>query len=48
VRQIKTSLLYAICVHWFRSIPLLDDPWVILTRRDSELAAAEVPTFDLL
>jgi DNA-binding transcriptional LysR family regulator len=30
------------------SIPLLDDPWVILTRRDSELAAAEVPTFDLL
>jgi DNA-binding transcriptional LysR family regulator len=31
-----------------RSIPLLEDPWVILTRRDSELAAAEVPTFDLL
>ena len=31
-----------------RSIPLLDDPWVILTRRDSELAAAETPTFDLL
>lgn len=31
-----------------RSIPLLDDPWVILTRRDSELAAAESPTFDLL
>jgi DNA-binding transcriptional LysR family regulator len=31
-----------------QSIPLLDDPWVILTRRDSELAAAEVPTFDLL
>jgi DNA-binding transcriptional LysR family regulator len=31
-----------------RSIPLLDDPWVILTRRDSELAAAEIPTFDLL
>ena len=30
------------------SIPLLDDPWVILTRRDSELAAAEMPTFDLL
>ncbi len=30
------------------SIPLLDDPWVILTRRDSDLAAAEVPTFDLL
>jgi hypothetical protein len=47
VRQIKTSLLYAICVR-IRSIPLLDDPWVILTRRDSELAAAEVPTFDLL
>ncbi|MGZ4170312.1 MAG: LysR family transcriptional regulator [Solirubrobacteraceae bacterium] len=31
-----------------QSIPLLDDPWVILTRRDSELAAAETPTFDLL
>jgi DNA-binding transcriptional LysR family regulator len=31
-----------------RSIPLLDDPWVILTRRDSDLAAAENPTFDLL
>ena len=31
-----------------RSIPLLDDPWVILTRRDSELASAEDPTFDLL
>ena len=31
-----------------RSIPLLDDPWVILTRRDSELAAAEVPSFELL
>jgi DNA-binding transcriptional LysR family regulator len=31
-----------------RSIPLLDDPWVILTRRDSELAAAQDPTFDML
>jgi DNA-binding transcriptional LysR family regulator len=31
-----------------RSIPLLDDPWVILTRRDSDLAAAEDPTFDML
>ena len=31
-----------------QSIPLLDDPWVILTRRDSELAAAQTPTFDLL
>jgi DNA-binding transcriptional LysR family regulator len=31
-----------------QSIPLLEDPWVILTRRDSELAAAEVPSFDLL
>jgi DNA-binding transcriptional LysR family regulator len=31
-----------------RSIPLLDDPWVILTRRDSELASVEDPTFDLL
>jgi DNA-binding transcriptional LysR family regulator len=30
------------------SLPLLDDPWVILTRRDSELAAAENPSFDLL
>jgi DNA-binding transcriptional LysR family regulator len=30
------------------SIPLLDDPWVILTRRDSDLAAAENPSFDLL
>jgi DNA-binding transcriptional LysR family regulator len=30
------------------SIPLLDDPWVILTRRDSELAAAPTPSFDLL
>ncbi len=31
-----------------QSIPLLDDPWVILTRRDSELAAVENPTFALL
>jgi DNA-binding transcriptional LysR family regulator len=31
-----------------QSIPLLDDPWVILTRRDSELAAVEDPSFDLL
>ncbi len=31
-----------------RSIPLLEDPWVILTRRDSELAAAQTPSFDLL
>ena len=30
------------------SLPLLDDPWVILTRRDSDLAAADDPTFDLL
>jgi DNA-binding transcriptional LysR family regulator len=30
------------------SIPLLEDRWVILTRRDSELAAAESPSFDLL
>jgi len=30
------------------SIPLLEDAWVILTRRDSELAAAPHPTFDLL
>ncbi len=31
-----------------QSIPLLDDPWVILTRRDSELTAVQEPTFDLL
>src|SRR6185312_3677760 len=31
-----------------QSVPLFEDPWVILTRRDSELAAAETPTFDLL
>jgi DNA-binding transcriptional LysR family regulator len=30
------------------SLPLIDDPWVILTRRDSELAAADDPSFDLL
>ena len=30
------------------SVPLLDDPWVILTRRDSELTAAPRPSFDLL
>jgi DNA-binding transcriptional LysR family regulator len=30
------------------SLPLLEDPWVILTRRDSDLAAAEDPSFDLL
>jgi DNA-binding transcriptional LysR family regulator len=29
-------------------IPLFDDPWVILTRRDSELVAADRPSFDLL
>lgn len=29
-----------------RSIPLLADPWVILTRRDSDLAASPNPTFD--
>jgi DNA-binding transcriptional LysR family regulator len=31
-----------------QSIPLLEDSWVIMTRRDSELTAAEHPTFDLL
>ena len=31
-----------------QSIPLLDDPWVILTRRDSELVAAGTPSFDML
>lgn len=30
------------------SVPLIDDPWVILTRRDSDLAAAANPSFDLL
>jgi DNA-binding transcriptional LysR family regulator len=29
-------------------IPLYDDPWVILTRRDSTIASAERPSFDLL
>jgi DNA-binding transcriptional LysR family regulator len=29
-------------------IRLFDDPWVILTHRDSELAAAERPSFELL
>jgi DNA-binding transcriptional LysR family regulator len=29
-------------------IPLFEDPWVILTRRDSEIATAERPSFDLL
>jgi DNA-binding transcriptional LysR family regulator len=31
-----------------QSIPVLEDRWVILTRRDSELAATETPSFDLL
>lgn len=31
-----------------QSLPLLDDPWVILTRRDSELATTPKPTFELL
>jgi DNA-binding transcriptional LysR family regulator len=31
-----------------QSIPLLEDRWVILTRRDSELVATETPSFDLL
>jgi DNA-binding transcriptional LysR family regulator len=29
-------------------IPLFDDPWVILTQRDSPVAAAGTPSFDLL
>jgi DNA-binding transcriptional LysR family regulator len=29
-------------------IPLFEDPWVMLTHRDSDLAAAEHPSFDLL
>lgn len=31
-----------------RSISLLEDPWVILTRRDSDLTAVETPSFDQL
>jgi DNA-binding transcriptional LysR family regulator len=31
-----------------QSIPLLEDRWVILTRPDSELAATDAPSFDLL
>jgi DNA-binding transcriptional LysR family regulator len=31
-----------------RSIPVLEDRWVILTRRDSEIAATDAPSFDLL
>ena len=30
------------------SVPLVEDPWVILTRRDSPIANAVNPTFDLL
>jgi DNA-binding transcriptional LysR family regulator len=30
------------------SIPLLDDSWVILTRRDSPIANVEHPSFDVL
>jgi DNA-binding transcriptional LysR family regulator len=30
------------------AIPLLDDPWVILTRRDSELTSVEQPSFEML
>lgn len=29
-------------------IRLFDDPWVVLTRRDSDLAGADRPSFDLL
>ncbi len=31
-----------------QAIPLFEDRWVILTRRDSELASAPAPSFDLL
>jgi DNA-binding transcriptional LysR family regulator len=31
-----------------QAVPLFEDRWVILTRRDSELASAPAPTFDLL
>lgn len=31
-----------------RAITLFDDPWIILTRRDSPLLGAERPSFDLL
>lgn len=30
------------------AVPLLDDPWVILTRRDSAIAELERPGFDVL
>jgi DNA-binding transcriptional LysR family regulator len=30
------------------AIPLVDDPWVILTRRDSPIAMVERPSFDLI
>jgi len=30
------------------AVPLLEDPWVILTRRDGELAELERPAFDVL
>jgi DNA-binding transcriptional LysR family regulator len=31
-----------------QSIPLLNDRWVILTRRDSDLAGMQAPSFDML
>ncbi|MGO9820167.1 MAG: LysR family transcriptional regulator [Solirubrobacteraceae bacterium] len=31
-----------------QSIPLLNDRWVILTRRDSDLAGTQTPSFDML
>jgi DNA-binding transcriptional LysR family regulator len=30
------------------AVPVIDDPWVILTRRDSELAGLDRPGFDVL
>lgn len=30
------------------SVPLIDDPWVVLTRRDSPLTAIDRPSFDML
>ena len=33
---------------YIEAVPVIDDPWVILTRRDSEIATLERPGFDVL
>jgi DNA-binding transcriptional LysR family regulator len=33
---------------YIEAVPVVDDPWVILTRRDSEIATLERPGFDAL